>query len=500
MNRACCALAAAFVTILTVPAVAAETTASSMVRKKIERLLDRASAKVVQYGRGGALDYGLDVTETQDGRIETVVRGVSLRTENRRWDAGDIILDLTPLDDGRYAVSLVLPSAVVERDYKGQIVAALSVGDRQFTGIYDLKRDIWLSVDGTASSVVFRRYGKKNKDYRIEMDRASLSIRLDEAVSGKLSGSAAVRLYGLSAAGDGMDIRLGEADIGYAFGGLDNSLFGTATPFDRITEGTPVDKGGKSLDGISVFLGAVLGLIREGIPPVDSVGLSLNLGDLSWSVAKIRGAIDSVTFDVNGKTLASDRGSLHLIYDHDGLNVGVEGLFADVIPRTLKTVLVLDGIPAMEAMETLFDIAGAFSYESWRVRRGRDSRTEPFTLLEILTRAGSVLRIERLTYESPTVRGTVNGALNVSSTSPNMIQGEITIVLRGLHDISRRIEARARNGESGAWKELAAVSLLWVMGVEVSENGEVRHEYILHLTPQGSLLIGAYIPVYPDRG
>lgn len=440
-------LAAAFAVMLAAPsgAMAAESGAAGLVRERVGAYLERLSDEIV----GDGLDYRLEVADEPDGRIVAAVRDLSWGARRGRWEAGDVVLDLAPLDEGRYAASLALPSAIVKRDRRGRTITVLSAGERDVSGVYDLERGLWTVFDGAMSSVVLW-----DEESRLEMDGASVSARLDEAAGG-WSASAAMDLTGvawssLSGARAGSELRLGKAGARFAFGG----------------SGSLPARGGEAHAVAPLPFGDALGLPGEGALPLDNMSLSLALGGVSWSVAESRGAVDGMAFDFAGEGLDGAGGSLRLAWNHDGLDAGVGGAFADLVPLALEAVLVFDGLPALDAV-----------------------RAAPADVRRLLAEAGSALTIERLVYESAAVRGAATGEVTASLESPDMARGRVRITLGGLRGLVRRMGARAGAGDPDALKALAVAGVLWGLGEEVREDGETRHAYLLELTPDGALTL-----------
>lgn len=478
-----------------------ESDTAARLRQQLERwTLDLACA----IGHDG-FHYALDVTEDGDGTIVATIRHLSIdmpgrlgRREEIRWDVGDAVATLAPIDQERYHVSWDLPARTAVFDRKGDRIGGTAIGSQSAGGIYTQSIGFSTQFDGVWSDVTAWLDIPGRESLRLQVANLDLNRMYRELGNGKWDGQDSFRLRGASVTVDGQEaVRLDSLGFNTSAAALDLVSFNEKIELlerGRLRLGSDHDdEGALAAQACDRLLTPMLYPLIGYLFLAESLGLAMTMSSLS-----VRDPHDSsrslllagMRFALNMQGLGGNQASLAIEYQANALEATpVPEPAAHFVPHNLTVHLVFDGLPVMDAATMVRNVAesGVLDPETF------EEDAFDFVALSLqqsMVRHASSFRIRKLDYDSSALNATATGEIVAPAASPAMAVGSVRLEIAGLERLMRRLlEAAAETSDEGALETAQSLALMQAMGVRSEDAGGTRHLYDLALADDGRILL-----------
>ena len=446
------------------------------------------------------LGYVVDVTEDGDGTITAAIRQLSFDMAgglgswpDLRWNVGDIVAKLVPIDRERYGLSWTLPARTAVFDRKGNPIGGTVIGSQNVSGVYAPHVGFSTQFDGAWSGVTAWLDLPRRESLRLQVANIGLDRIYRELDGGKWDGQDSLVLQDVSVTLAGQEaLRLDGLAFDASFGALDLAFFNeTNELFEH--ERLQRTAGHDDEDALVASMAEALALTRKHAPLAESLGFAIAVNGLSaqnpddvsssLSLAEARFALVMQGLDGN-------RGSLAIEYEANALEAApVPEPQAHVVPHDLTLHLVFDNLPIMDAATMALNMAESATLEPEAFEDAPEAifHFMALSLQRRMAQQEGSFQLRQFAYDSPMLDATMTGELVASDTSPAMAVGALRLEVTGLERLMRRLQAAATDGDEESLEMAQSLALIQALGVR-SEGG-ARHLYDLTLTQDGRILL-----------
>lgn len=384
--------------------------------------------------------------------------------EETTLEMGDIVLDVTPQDDARYAFSLRLPAEIV--GYAGgQPDGRISYAAEPVTGV-------WAPDMG-----IFLRFYLNLRDVRVEQVTPEPMLLLGvgsvtaeqrgEVQSDKLSADFHMELRDLVAneGQDAQQLRVGR--MAFSTKALDFDLAAWRRISDALQSDPNGEKGEASL--------AALQFLAQG--GWARIGTDLSLTDVDLTQA--------------GQPLAA-MGGMHLGFDLDGrpqagatmaVKVGLDRMKADEVPvGDLPPEMMPHSFAIDAALERMPLMAMAESAQK------SPSETLEGELMSLMMTSRPNLNIAQVSMASQQVQMSLTGAIAVDPESALMSSGGLTVKVAGLDQVKAYLDRQSKKDKS-LQQYIPSVVMLRGLGNDTQLSGTKAKEFKVVAAKDGAITI-----------
>lgn len=466
---------------------------AALLRNQIERTLGQLATSARE--QGDDFTYLVDVTEDDDGHIVATVREIMALTTEGTWIVDDATLELTPMESGRYAMTIAFPATTTFYDPSGNEVGGTSIGSQNISGVYLPEINAWTSADGTISNFAAWVDDPTDGLFRFDIDNMFLNLALDEPRPGKWSGPGSLEMSDWSASLEGQEIfHLGSLAVDFDYRFIDMVFFNrmnlTMQDIQEMLAGTnhPSDA---VMAEVQAMGAEIIAFARERAPLMEGFEMSMTLSDLM--VDDPDGgdifSLDAMNLGFGVDDADKDEGAIMMAYSHSGLDTPLSPSETDFLPRTVDIVLVMSELPMAEAEAMMLEmIEGAMADpEAFEQQAEMALMFMGLGLQQRMAEIGSTIHFERFEVESDIASATMTGAFTASADSPMMTVGQVRLEVQGLEDAMRRLEAMPNDMD--AQDAAQGLAMMQAMGQRIEDGGVVTHIYDLELTPDGRTLL-----------
>jgi len=476
-------------------APAAESETAAMIREQIVTMMDSLAQGVRQ--EGGDVFYRLDITETDDGRIDAALRDVELFSPDGLWEIGDALLVLQPIAEARFAIDLTLPAETRFFDQNGAAMGGTSLGNQALSGVFVPELNTWVDGEGLYEDVRIW-FDTPDGHGSFDLAKATLFIDLDETTPDKWSGPGSFNLSGIEMILDGEPLfRLASLASTFDYRALDLGFFYEINAAMQDIQAGMIENPSKNDDELQAEMTAVGELIveqvRERAPVMGGFGMDFALDGLWIRDPALHGiiAFDTLSFGVSAENFDQALGSVVLSYGHSGMVVPVEDSEGELLPTSIDLRFRLADLPvdriaamAIEMMEGAIADPAAFEQQA-EMALGFMA----LGMQQQMMQAGSAFEIERISYESPIVQAEMTGRFVSDDSSPMMTVGSARLEVTGLDDAIASLEGPASQGNRDAQDAMEGLAMMQAMGARSDQGGVVTHTYDFEFTPDGRVLL-----------
>ncbi|HIF25717.1 MAG TPA: hypothetical protein EYQ41_06075 [Micavibrio sp.] len=426
------------------------------------------------------------------------------RGEKGYTDIGMIAINAVPEGNGKWKMTVALPTPIVAYDETGNAVVSTSFGGQNFTGLYDEAIKYF-----TASKAVYRdiKISDPKKAVELNIAEAALTHQMTEDKKDRWSGPMNMVLSGLSFAGPKGEtgkiekIALTSSTTGYSFKEA-QAYYDT---LDAIDENYPegedmssehvigiynmiTDFIGGALDGFDVGM-AVTG-VQFGDPSQAGEGLSsLTLGGAHFG------------FGMNGFRSGSVTMDYKMGYNDIAMTPPQKG-FDESTPQYLNLDISLMNLPYEELTNLLkTSIEGSMQAPELGKVMGMQAL---LTLPQILTQAQTNLTIRHADIGNDLYDLTTTGKVVTDMAAQMGATGKARVTMRGLDALIAKLNQTAQDSSLDEMKSkklqdlLAGLAILQMAGqIEKNDKGEEIRVYNFEATKEGKVLLnGADMSVF----
>lgn len=444
-------LAAAF---CFVPAPGRAETLDDAGAQKLERLFSGVldGYRAALESRGGSLtaEGGVMVEKSETYYAVTLPRLEARAANGARTVIGMIAVNALPAGDGegRWRMTVALPSPVTAYDPKGRAVITATTGGQAFSGIWDESFGGFTEIDASYRGVSL--YNAAD-DVRADLPEVRLVSALRPSGDGLWSGTARLDISGLSAVfggGAGGTARIGTLSL--------------ATAIGNYAPGVPRGAAGEKPDRHGVM---GLYCLAAGMPGGAWDGLSLDASfrDFSFDsagaakkAAPVRAGQARAGLSVTG---ARGDGTLRLSFSGDGF----------------------DAAAAFPELEGLLPSRAALDVEAKKLSCAKGAADD-----------GASVTLSGTGFGNGHYDVTADGALKADAAAQRGFSGKVAALVRGFDYIMDRIgknqESPAAAGE--AKDRLGQLqALLSVLQLAGQQQPDASRRYELEISPQGGILV-----------
>ncbi|WP_448192188.1 hypothetical protein [Azospirillum sp. sgz301742] len=433
-------------------------------------------------------------------------------TEDMRFDIGAIQLKVSPKPDATYAVDAVLPTVMTMRNGK-MPAGTLSIGRQRFTGVWSGAVENFVSADLAYGDLAL--VDNDSAALRIGSITATQDMRPDGP--GTWSGPVAGALS---------DVTVTDAQ--------------KATLMKMAGIAVEANYGRIDLAKVSQFKALMATHAAAGTEPPATQFLSLLGGVLGEAVVRTRitgltagndegrVGVDLATFTMGVRDLDRETSSTVLGFQTEGLKIEPLPGPKQFMPQRFDVQISLGKLPnaaigqalmALAALEEpakgkdngkdggkLSGKAAGKAGMAGKVESGKSKKkaVEPdesdrdaqaaaigMALVEAASKAGTELRIDHLSIETPATSGAVTGTARVASAAAMGAVGGAQIVLRGLDAAAKALQPKpGAKPEAGDQETLGIIAMLQAMGQQsTDEAGKDVRTYKIDLTESGQTLL-----------
>ncbi len=407
------------------------------------------------------------------------------KTKKAQLDMGVIRFTLVPKPDALYAVDATLPSRMILRDGDAPTAAptaTLTIGSQHFTGLWSSAAQTFLTADMLWDDVALDSV-KDKEDSALRIASLTMKIALQPDGPTLLNGPFTVALRNLKLTDPQTKtvLTVGEASIDNDFRRFN------VTEERRFRD---VIKATQSATGALPPPSQYLPLFSK---MFGDVSYTARISALSVDSGKGGGSVDKASLSLGVRDLDREASTLTLGFTGDGLKFTSFPGPKQFMPERFDAQLVFDKLPNATLGQTFLEIA---TLEEQMKAQGKSEddmikaqealgETRRNTLLDAVGQAGTELRIERLTLDTPATSGSATGAVQVKPQAAFKAAGGAEIVLRGLD-----AAAAALKGSKGDQQAVGMISMLQMLGQQGknAEGKEVR-TYKIDLTEAGQIML-----------
>lgn len=416
---------------------------------------------------------------------------LTISGEETSLDVGVIRLTLVPKGDGTYAVEATLPSRMELTSDEDEPAALLTIGTQRFKGVWSAAMENFLSADMAYGNIALTP-PKGEGFLRIGSLTGTQDLHPDGPTTwgGPLAG--AISDVSLVDTQKGNLLTIGGITTEATYSRID--LAKATRVKTLVAEHTAAGTQPKATQ-ILPLLGGIVG---EASMRTRITGLSAGdqNGRLAFDLASVQFGVTDID---------RDNATVSFGFQSEGLKIEPLPGPQQFMPQRFDVQVSLAKLPnaalgqAMLAMATLEEQQkpkappkkGAKNSDANDEARDQLMAVTGAMLMEAATQAGTELRLETLTLDTPAVSGSVTGAAQMLSKAAMGAAGSADIVLRGLDAAAKALSpAPGSKPDAEAQQALGVIAMLQAMGQQGKDEkgGDVR-TYKVDLTPEGQILL-----------
>ncbi|PWC31028.1 YdgA family protein [Azospirillum sp. TSO35-2] len=420
--------------------------------------------------------------------------------DGTRFDVGTILLSVTPKDDGLFGLSLTLPSAIKvqnlddEDEYKD--AATIAIGKQAFTGTWSSVLETMLTIDAAYNDLTVGAADGKGKLSVATMTLIE-DLKPETGASGATlwSGPIAFALGGLSVLDDkNLEmLKIGgiTAEAGYSRVDLTK-----VTALQKLSE-QAASKGTApaSADLLPKLQGLFAGVTSKmrlsnlsATNPEDGTKVSLGQFSFQGGVSDLDQELSTASFGMEARDFAMTPSPAPVAFT----------------PRALEIKVSLAKMPNAALWKAFGELAKSAEAEEAPPKKGAKPAkpAKPPAgpaaadlamqdTMAAMSKAGTELRVDALTLDTPATAGTASGALRVAAPAAFGVTGGATILLKGIDAAVKAMQpAPGAKPDKETQDLMGGLAMLQAMGqAGKDDSGADIRTYKIDLTEAGQLLL-----------
>lgn len=454
--------------------LAGEPASAATDAERVNRDIDGVLQMLAGNGPDKLLTHGAIEVKRAGFEFDVRIADVELIPDQEtRIDVGTVRLHLRAKEDGVYEISDVrLPAELPwtgSQDAKGKI----ALPSQHVSAIWSTPMQAFLSFD-----VAYQDVLAINPEDASEIKVAGLTLKGDshEAAPDRWDFTWAYGVKGLEGKMPDGSLSIAAVDIDSTLRGLRLSQYQAIA---RKLE-MPATSGGLPIealrDAIAIASASEIKAVVKGILVRDPTGAEmLSLDEAGIELGGI--GLDSPTSTVD---IGLRENGLRLSLDEGEGNPLMQGL----APRRLAIAVSLEDLPWRALWNTTLDAFGSGEGDPLQAIEAMAEQL-PIVAQQLMEQAGSKLRLKQWQIETPTVSATIDGLVQATAAAGLGASGEITVELRGLHDLVAKAEAVEADPEF-----MSYLGMLQAMADhQVAGDGAQVERYVVTLSPEGQILV-----------
>ncbi len=391
-----------------------------------------------------------------------------------QFDVGVIQLKLTPKSDATYTIDVTFPNRMTLR--KGDApTATVTIGKQRFTGLWSSAVQNLLTADMAWDDLAVATSAKGKQDRAARIASVTLKQNLQPAGPDLWSGPSNITLGKVTLTDQNKKTVLTIGEVG------------VDAEYNRIN----LAKGVQLKEMIKTQNTASTPLVASQALPVlgaifGDISMTMRVGALSVGSDKDGGSINKASFSMGLRNLDGETSTFSLGFMGDGLKVSPFPGPKQFMPERFEVKLALDKLPNAAFGQTILELAKLAEQEKPGDNSGAAMQELMKKALDAAGQAGTELRIEQLTLDTPATSGSVTGAAQVKTQAAFNAAGGAEIVLRGLDAAAAALKKDAKADQQA----VGVISMLQMLGQQGknAEGKEVRI-YKLELTEAGQIML-----------
>lgn len=381
------------------------------------------------------------------------------------WVVDAVALRLVPTEDGAYRVSAQLPTDIPFVQPDGTVLHSASIGQQAITGVWRPEAEALTELSLTLTDILFD--GAK-MPLSTRLGTLDVFAQLAPDPTGRWSGPSTFRID---------DLSIADAN-GRELSSLEQLSFeGEITGLDLAQQTALASAGGVA--SLEQRLGALRNLFNgaSGVVTLSNLTAMSPAEDSSFG-------LKSLSAEIVLDGLVSNASTVSLGYQHTGLSLDPPATGEEFLPGHVAFRLKALDLPNAALWGAL---------DRYLARREADVGPAAVVslvqeLMRSLTAAGSVLRFEEFTIDTPATTTHAEGYTRFSPTALLGATAEFDIDIRGLDQALDALQPKPGESlASEAQNTLALLGLLQVMGLPgQDEQGRPTRHYTIELKGNGS--------------
>ncbi|WP_109118847.1 hypothetical protein [Azospirillum sp. TSO22-1] len=420
---------------------------------------------------------------------EVALPPLTISGEDASLDVGVIRLNVVPKADATYAVEVTLPSRMELTDEEDK-PSVLTIGKQRFTGVWNTAVENFVSADIAYGDIAL--VPPKNQGaLRIGSLTATQDMRQDGGPniwSGPVAGAISdVTLSDKKAT----LLKIGSVTMEANYGRMDlgkvGQLKALATKHAAAGTEPPAAQFLPLLGGI---LGdATMRLRVSNVAAGDAEGrVAFDFAGLQFGITDMDRAASTLSFGFQGDGLKIEPlpGPQQFMPQRFDVQVSLAKLPNAAIGQAVTAMAALE-----EQQRAKPSVKKKGAGESKNEARDALMAVTGTMLTEAATNAGTELRLDKLTLDTPAASGSVTGALRMLSKAAMGAVGGAEVILRGLDSAAEALKPKpGAQPDPGTQETLGMIAMLQAMGQQgKDEAGKDIRTYKFELTEGGQVLL-----------
>lgn len=407
---------------------------------------------------------------------------LAVRTEDGdRFEVGAIGLRLQPAEEGRYRLAeTTIPPSIPFLDATGKTTGRLTLGSQRLTGLWVPAYESFVDLDARFADV---RLTDATSKAGLAIGEATARIAYtqdNETRWGGVNGGALrdIRLIGKTGAPAG---RIGALEIEGSVDGLDMDRLALVNRRVQALDAwgatpTPAD----SVE----LLGLFQGMLAGGTMTAKVAGLTFKDPDDGTAVG-----LDELGFHLGVTGLQGNAATLRVGYRHDGLSIAPTPEPRDLLPHAVDLTVAAAGMPATDLWRTLLGFLGTVNADQGQADEVAGLLAPQ--ILERLTAAGSEIRVETLTVDTPATKGQATGSAHFDADSPHGLTANLDVVLTGLNAAIKAMKPnKGKKPDQATRDALATATVFQALGQAGKDaTGRETRSYHIEVAADGRVLL-----------
>ncbi|MBP2301463.1 hypothetical protein [Azospirillum picis] len=427
--------------------------------------------------------------------------------EGTLFDIGTILLTVTPKDEGLYGVSVTLPSALkvqnLDENDEYTDAATIGIGKQAITGTWSGAMETMLTLDAALGDLSVTAADGKGK-VAVSTLTMVQDLKPEPGSAGNTlwSGPAAFALGNLSVLDEKNREMLKIGGIA-AEGGYNRIDLTKIIALQRLSEqaaakGT-VPTSGELLPMMKGLFGGLTGKMSltnlAAVSPEDGTKVTLGRFAFQMGLLDLDQALSNASFGMEAS----------------GFAMTPSPIPADFSPRKLEMKLSLAKVPNAALWSTFTDLAKAVEAEEEAPppKKGAKPNAKaakappappPAELamqraMAAMSEAGTEMRLDLLTIDTPATAGTATGALAVAAPAAFGVTGGATVLLRGIDAAVKAMQPKPGakpdpNADPNAQSLMAGLAMLQALGqAGKDDSGADVRSYKFEVTEAGQFML-----------
>jgi len=473
------------------PAISADGAAA--IRAAIAKGLKQTFPESEDEGVEVFFDGEPTVTPAGD-HYEVALPPLTISGEDTSLDVGVIKLNVVPKADATYAVEVTLPARMELTDEEDK-PSVLTIGKQRFTGVWNTAVENFISADIAYGDIAL--VPPKNQGaLRIGSLTATQDMRQDGGPN-IWSGPVAGAITDVTLSDNKATLlKIGSLTMEANYGRMD---LGKVTQLKTLAAKHAAAGTEPPAAQFLPLLGGILG----------DATMRLRVGNVAAGDAEGRVAFDLAALQFGITDMDRAASTLSFGFQGDGLKVEPLPGPQQFMPQRFDFQVSLAKLPnaaigqavtAMAALEEQQRAKPGTNKPSARKKGAEESKNEArdalmavtgTMLTEAATNAGTELRLDRLTLDTPAASGSVTGALRMLSKAAMGAVGGAEVVLRGLDSAAEALKPKpGAQPDPSTQETLGMIAMLQAMGQQGKDDaGKDIRTYKFELTEGGQVLL-----------